>query len=118
MRTVNKPYYICDHCNKKYFRQHACEKHEPICLKNPINLNACDGCKHLECHEKTIEIETFETLQKINSHFFECKKLKKMMYPYVAKKRNLPLRFPEDFHGQEQMPNKCKEFRSFFDLRT
>lgn len=116
MRTVNKPYFVCDHCSKKYFVEHACEKHEPKCVANPDNFRACTlGCVHLQSFSKTV---TFETThgdgykeQEIKTTGFKCLKKEIELYPYKAELKDLPNKYPEDFDGLSPMPKKCSEFK-------
>lgn len=112
MKTFNKPYYRCDHCNKIYVRKHACEKHEGICYNNPKNWDACIGCKFCERIAKTIEQGYDYDYSEIKTAYFQCKKKGFDMYPFKAIIKNLPNRFPEDFEDQIQMPNKCEDFKS------
>ena len=76
MKTQIKEIYKCDFCNKLYQVKSACEKHEKVCTKNPINDRICHHCWHLD--KKTTQIDnsqsdyqTGETVL-VDRDFFYC----------------------------------------------
>lgn len=103
----NVSIYICEHCKKRYFKKHACEKHEVICYSNPVNFRACSGCDYLHQIENTVYFDTFngEGSRKFKS--FECTKLKKILYPFKVEAKGLLNKYPESFEDQEPMPKHC-----------
>lgn len=114
MREVNKPVFICDHCNKKLFVKSAMIKHENFCFKNPNNVSACSGCIHLEEVEKEYQQEEyfdgyyFEETRRTKG--FKCTKLDLLMYPFACVKRDMLKKYPDIFDGEVQMPTECEHW--------
>lgn len=118
MKEVVKKVYYCDFCKKKGLSKHAMTKHEEYCTHKPENQSACSGCSNLE--ETTIEYTAFyfdgynEVERDRKSKGFKCKKLNKLLYPLKAVKLGLTSKYPETFHDQELMPNKCEHREDLF----
>lgn len=96
MKTEVKTMYRCDHCNKIYQVQGACERHETKCSKNPENDRACFRCTHST--NKTVEIESGVDINQYSEHETDynnigvvlpyCKKLKVCLLPPKAEHNN------------------------------
>lgn len=103
--------YKCDYCGKLYRYGKTALNHEKLCKKNPENIAACSGCKHIE--EIPIEFESmyyddyYGGIPTITSKMFHCNKLNKNLYPAKAVRKKLNIRYPEQFKDQEQMPSNC-----------
>lgn len=111
--TENVTVYRCDHCSKKYFAKHACEKHEQQCTHNPANIPACLMCVHCESKIKEVVYSGFyngniiENTVQANS--FYCKKKEQGMYPVKAVWKGLLDKYPETFKGEILMPTECEQ---------
>lgn len=90
-----KEIYICEHCDRRYFRKHACLKHEPVCKKNPENIPACFGCDHLTKAEEGSE-DKFTVVTDY------CKARKVTMHPITSAKKKGKL------YGEVCMPKACE----------
>jgi hypothetical protein len=106
--TKNVTVYKCEHCGKKLFRKHAMEKHEKFCYRNPANRHICfEGCEYLKREDIKDECGGGPVYRRVG---FTCTKLKKPLYSYVAEKRGLLERFPDDFDDCERMPLECPHY--------
>jgi hypothetical protein len=114
MRTIDKPHYECEHCNKKYFSKGWCKRHEEkMCSSNPKNYDKCTNCKHSVSGTEVMDFVDYYGVEYTKTvNVYSCDKLKKETYPFKAASKNLPNRFPETFEGKIQMPNECEHFES------
>lgn len=115
----NRTTYHCDFCKKYLFNRRAMEKHEAICINNPINIRAClrcGGCEYLTMD--TIEV-SFERGYVVDEGYisdlqeknvFKCDKLNKLMFPYSIERKNLHMKYPDTYQDQEPMPKECEHF--------
>lgn len=99
--------YICQHCKKRYFKKHACEKHETLCYSNPENFRACTGCEHLQEIDAEYWMDTFDGGRAVKTKGFRCTKLEKELYPFKVERKGLVEKYPESFEGVEPMPKRC-----------
>jgi len=77
--------YICEYCDKQYFRKHACIKHEEMCYNNPINRRACFSCDKLT--KKDFIIEYPDSNRTVNVFYCPVKDAH-MITPQVKMKNN------------------------------
>lgn len=109
--------YKCDHCAKKLLSKHAMSKHEGLCNKNPNNVKACHDCNFLTTVEMEVPFETGYTPDEGHvstmqvKKVFKCERLNKLMYPWSIERKELPIKYPNTYHDQVAMPNKCNEFK-------
>jgi hypothetical protein len=102
MKTKEVTQYICEHCNKKYLRVHACLVHEKMCHYNPENKTCCYGCRFLQKIEATIGGGRRRTEKKV----FHCKKKQLFLHPPQYKNYHYDTRDAENV----TMPLECSEF--------
>lgn len=114
MKTKIKAVHQCDHCNKKLFVKPAMEKHERHCYKNPTNRVACEGCDFLKETKIEYAVDYYGQESMRTSRSFVCAKLNKVLFPRVVERKELHLKYPETFEGQEPMPRDCHEFKQYF----
>jgi hypothetical protein len=109
MITINKPVYICEFCKKKYFRKHACERHEKYCLKNPVNDFICfKDCKHLELIEMSTQIGwTGEDELMRDLNCYQCNAKDIYLYSSKAEFCN-----HSTIEFSEKMPLTCDKYKS------
>lgn len=102
--------YVCEHCGKKLFRKHAMVNHEFNCSHNPKNYAACSACVFLEEKQETVYYTRGHDGSEVSaeSRSFFCSKYQKGLYPFKAVRKGLIEKYPETFHGQEQMPRTCE----------
>lgn len=114
MKEQLRKVYCCEYCSKKMFVQGAMERHEAVCPKNPLNNDACNGCKYCEEVRKEISIPTYEQGHYVESgrevKSFKCIKLNERLYPHKAK--NLVDKYPSTFYGERLMPVQCEYFET------
>lgn len=111
----NVTMYQCEHCKRKMVRKGDMTRHEKNCKKNPLNEDACIGCKFCEKEEviyPSIYQDDWGYSPEVKSYAFKCTKFNKLMYPHKAQK--YAEKHPHTFHGQEVMPNECGGFEFDF----
>lgn len=118
MKTKDVTIFICEHCEKKMFAKGAMTKHEKWCNYNPANHRVCHDCKFLEetIIEYSVDVceDEYQGSIKRKTTAFKCThpEINKMVYPFKAEKKLLPIRFPETFDGQIPMKSECEHFES------
>lgn len=92
-----KTAYRCDHCRKIYERKSACEKHESLCKKNPVNIPLCFNCIYSRVQMTNAYVR--DTDRDTELKLFYCEAKQKIMYPstLIRKKK------PKVWHNGEQV---------------
>jgi len=106
----NVTLYICQHCRKPYQVKHACERHEPICIKNPEYKSACGGCTFCQEVEKEYYFDAYDGEHTKVTKGFLCTKLNQKMYPPKVVRKGILDNYPESFEGEVCMPKECEHF--------
>lgn len=114
--------YDCEHCNKRYYLKHFCEKHEKSCSKNPDNLRLCFAqCKHLQRREIEYECGTDysgDPFYSKGSAFFCGLKGDFLLPPKITHKANGEglrwIRYDGEELKQINMPRECFEYEHGF----
>lgn len=119
MKTINKPHYRCDHCNKVYLTSKPCLTHETKCDSNPVNFKPCLSCHHLE--------------KKDVKHYWDDKHIRDLSLFHCPKKNIFV--FPKDKHFEQEdlgdgeteiipMPKTCDvysteedQFNNLFNIK-
>lgn len=111
MRTINRPVYYCDHCNKYYLSKYYATKHEKICHNNPENERACFNCKYLEKKTTYLYFDTpnGECSREIDILF--CSKLEKGVYPPKVELKGNSFDLAD--YMNTPMPKECDDFILF-----
>ena len=113
MKTINKPYYKCDHCRKVYQIKSACEKHEPGCKKNPANYQPCFDCDHI-CKKK-VEITHFDHDgydYQTQKEILFCNSKEVFIHPYWISNPYLQEDIEDEIENI-QMPNNCDDYKGW-----
>ena len=104
MKTKEVTQYICDHCNKKYLRAHACLAHESMCHYNPENKTCCYGCEFLEKIEAVTLVRMSDYYDEVKRKVFHCKKKEVFLHPPQYKDYHYDL-----VEDNVTMPIECSE---------
>jgi hypothetical protein len=72
MKTISKPVYYCDYCNKLGLSKSGMARHEQICNKNPENARPCYSCKFCVKRETTVETMYYGLLSNKHVELFYC----------------------------------------------
>lgn len=105
MKAKDVTIYICDLCNKKYFRKHAAVSHEERCTKNPDNFRPCFTCQFLQ-KEK---IDLSEGPIRFVASLMHCKKKAVFLHPPSVEKKGNKI----DLGGENYpMPRNCNLYKS------
>lgn len=69
MKKIKTTIYRCEHCNKPYFSQSGCKKHESWCFRNP-EKKSCSTCVHSVAWSPCLDSENkeFETVDVNNGN--------------------------------------------------
>jgi hypothetical protein len=113
MKIVTKEIYKCDYCRKAYQIKRACEYHEKMCKKNPVNDRLCLHCNHFE--KKDVEHYEYygDNDHKVNLSVFYCKAKDIYLYPQQVEIKNNPKDFGET---NEPMPKECDKLSTGWSL--
>jgi len=103
MKTITKPTYKCDFCNKLYQIKNRAEFHEKICKSNPENKRACYGCESLT---KKLHVEEGEYYHNERTLLY-CNHHKQWMHTPQSEIRDNVI---ETGEGNVLMPKECKNF--------
>ena len=108
MKTIeNVTLYACDHCGKKYQRQHACQNHEQWCSKNSNNKHQCFNCVHLSKEQEWGNQSPDDTEPRGKVHFYcdseQCSS--NLLYSFKAEKIK-----HDDVLIGDRMPLVCAHF--------
>lgn len=114
MTTKETTIYKCDFCGKIYLSKKWCEKHEPICKRNPENFQKClEFCSFFEKRKiKYLFENPFISKEEEKDAFF-CNKKQTYLYPFWCKNPILQ----EDIIGEipnEPMRKKCDDYICVF----
>ncbi len=103
--------FNCDHCNKLYQVRNACERHEKLCNKNPINFRACHFCEHLDKKETTIYHDTGYGEMTSKVSLLYCKAKDIFLYPPKVEAKG---EWFETDPENVPMPKECDMRKSTF----
>lgn len=107
----NQTVYQCPYCKRNMLRKHSMEVHINWCYKNPEAKRACWTCLHLK------QVEITQTRFYFNGYGegeyeakvkgYECAFRKIGLYPPMAERKELPIKYPEHFAEQQPFPTTC-----------
>lgn len=112
MTKIDKPYFKCDFCGKKQFRECDMAKHEKWCKKNPKNEHTCfQHCKHLIKSEEEYEGVSYDGEYEGKRTVFTCAVNSQKMFSFIAERRNLPvIKEPNTI----RMPLDCDKYKAMY----
>lgn len=102
MKTKEVTQYICEHCEKKYLRRHACLAHEVMCHYNPANKTCCYDCRFLEKIQAIVGEGRNRAIRKV----FHCKKKQVFLHPPQYANAHYDTKDAENV----TMPRECSGF--------
>lgn len=103
--------YQCEYCSKVYQRKSYCIEHENVCKKNPDNIPACWGCKHLTKREFEEKSHNGWMGYTWKGKSLYCNKKEIFMKPLTSTKKCSEINYNCETVS-EATPRECEDFET------